>query len=115
MTHNRVGRTRDRDTDSIFPPPFGGGVSSDRRSPAPSGGPGDRRHDVCTVVIGSMTQAMQAEDVLIRATIRAHTVKVSSASTHTGCAYGVEVPCRQMGNVKEVLRGAGIRIRQVLG
>lgn len=114
MNHSRVGRTRD--TDSVFPPPFGGGVSSDRTPYEAENDreSGQRGRGICTAVIGSMTQAMQAEEILAEAAIHAQMVKVSSASTHTGCVYGVEVACRQIGNVRDVLRRAGIRIRQVL-
>ncbi len=103
--HDRRANQRDH----IFPPPFGGGVSSDKDA-----FPSTDDRGICTAVIGSMTQAMQAQELLAGAAIRARVTKVSSASTHTGCAYGVEVTCRQMENVESVLRGAGIRIRQVL-
>lgn len=110
MNHSRDGRSsrRTRDTDSMFPPPFNGGVSSNKAFPSE----GDNR-GICTAVIGSMTQAMQAQDILAGAAIRSRVVKASSASTRTGCAYGVEVACRQMGQVERILSGSGIRVRQV--
>ena len=66
---------------------------------------------VCTLVIGSMTQAMTAQSVLAEAAIRASIVKISSSRTHNGCAYGVDLPCTQMGNAKAILGRAGVRIR----
>lgn len=68
----------------------------------------------CTAVIGSMTQAMRAQTVLAEAAIRANITKISSSQTHNGCAYGVDFPCTQSGNVRSVLNGAGIRVRQYL-
>ena len=68
----------------------------------------------CTAVIGSMTMAMRAQTVLAEAAIRAAVVKVSSAKSTGGCAYGVDFPCTQMSNAKTVLGGAGIRVREYL-
>ena len=66
---------------------------------------------VCTLVIGSMTQAMTAQSVLAEAAIRASIVKISSSRTHNGCAYGLDLPCTQLGNAKAVLGRAGVRMR----
>ncbi len=108
MSPLRAGRSRRaHDPNSIFPPPFGGGVSSDISVPSPDRG-------MCTAVIGSMTQAMRAQDVLAAAAIRAQVTKISSSSTHNGCAYGVEVPCRQLKNVQNVLGNAGINVRKFI-
>ena len=71
----------------------------------------DNHSGVCTLVIGSMTQAMTAQSVLAEAAIRASIVKISSSRTHNGCAYGLDLPCTQMGNAKAVLNRAGVRIR----
>ena len=69
---------------------------------------------ICTAVIGSMTLALKAQNVLAEAAIRASLTKVSSSETHNGCAYGVDFPCVQSGNVRTVLSRAGIRVRQYL-
>ena len=68
----------------------------------------------CTAVIGSMTQAMKAQTVLAEAAIRASITKISSSETHNGCAYGVDFPCTQSGNVRMVLTREGIKVRQYL-
>ena len=68
----------------------------------------------CTAVIGSMTQAMKAQTALADAAIRAHISKISSSKTHNGCAYGVDFPCTQIGNVRTVLDRAGVRVREYL-
>ncbi len=71
-------------------------------------------HGTCTAVIGSMTQAMKAQSLLAEAAIRAAVVKVSSAKTTGGCAYGVDFPCTQSANVRTVLEQAGVRVREYL-
>ena len=76
--------------------------------------PADPVRGSCTAVIGSMTMAMRAQTVLAEAAIRAAVVKVSSAKSMGGCAYGVDFPCTQMSNAKTVLSGAGIRVREYL-
>ena len=68
----------------------------------------------CTAVIGSMTQAMRAQGLLAEAAIRATVVKISSAQSTGGCAYGVDFPCTQMSNAQTVLTRAGVRVREYL-
>ena len=68
----------------------------------------------CTAVIGSMTQAMRAQSLLAEAAIRSTVVKVSSAKSTGGCAYGVDFPCTQMSNAQTVLTRTGIRVREYL-
>ena len=71
-------------------------------------------HGTCTAVIGSMTGAMRAQSLLAEAAIRAAVVKVSSAKTTGGCAYGVDFPCTQSANVRAVLERAGVRVREYI-
>ncbi len=78
--------------------------------------PGDSSYEtgICTAVIGSMTQAMKAQSILAEAAIRASISKISSAGASGGCAYGVDFPCTQSGNVKMILEHAGVRVREYL-
>ena len=69
---------------------------------------------ICTAVIGSMTGAMKAQNALAEAAIRAHISKISSSGAAGGCAYGVDFPCTQSGNVRTVLDRAGVRVREYL-
>lgn len=69
---------------------------------------------ICTAVIGSMTGAMKAQNALAEAAIRAHISKISSSGAAGGCAYGVDFPCTQSGNVKMILNREGIRVREYL-
>ncbi len=70
---------------------------------------------ICTAVIGSMTLAMKAQAVLAEAAIRVSIIKISSSDARGGCAYGVDFPCTQSANVRQILTRAGIRVRQYLG
>ena len=74
----------------------------------------DATRGTCTAVIGSMTGAMKAQSILADAAIRAVVVKVSSAKSTGGCAYGVDFPCTQMGNARTVLSREGVRVREYL-
>ena len=65
----------------------------------------------CLAVMGSMTQAMRAQKVLAGAAVRAEVVKADSAHTRRGCAYALSYPCSQESNVRTILSGAGIRVR----
>lgn len=65
----------------------------------------------CLAVMGSMTQVLRAQKVLASAAIHAEVVKADSAHTRRGCAYALSYPCLQENNVRSVLSGAGIRVR----
>ena len=69
----------------------------------------------CTAVIGSMTQTMKAQSALASASIRAAVTKISSTKAQSGCVYGLDFPCRQTANVRQILTDAGISVRQYLG
>lgn len=66
---------------------------------------------VCLAVMGSMTQVLRAQKVLSDAAVRTEVVKADSAHTRRGCAYALSYPCSQENNVRTVLSGAGIRVR----
>lgn len=65
----------------------------------------------CLAVMGSMTQTLHAQKVLADAAVRAEVVKADSAHTRRGCAYALSYPCSQENNVRTILSGAGIRVR----
>ena len=84
------------------------------RNRAPGTFSDDTTRGTCTAVIGSMTGAMKAQTMLAEAAIRAVVVKVSSAKSTGGCAYGVDFPCPQMSNAQTVLSRGGVRVREYL-
>ena len=65
----------------------------------------------CLAVIGSMTQAIRAQRVLANAAVRAEVVKADTGESRRGCAYALSYPCAQENNVRTILAGAGIRVR----
>ncbi|MBQ8432354.1 MAG: DUF3343 domain-containing protein [Clostridia bacterium] len=67
---------------------------------------------VCLATLGSMTQALRAQTALTNAAIRAEVVKADSARTKRGCAYAVAFSCSQQENVQQILKSAGIRVRE---
>ncbi len=75
---------------------------------------GEGASGLCTAVIGSMTQAMKAQSILAEAAIRASLTKISSSKATGGCAYGVDFPCPQSGNVRIILERGGVRVREYL-
>ena len=68
----------------------------------------------CTAVTGSMTMALKAQRALSRNALRASTVKVSRATQDRGCVYGIRFSCDLLGNVKAILDGAGIDVKEYL-
>ena len=65
----------------------------------------------CIAVIGSMTRALRAQNLLAAAALRAQVIKSDSVSGTKGCVYALSYPCHADGNVKRVLSDAGIRVR----
>lgn len=65
----------------------------------------------CTAEIGSVTQAMRAQDVLGEAAIPAKVIKTQSSSRR-GCIYGISYSCAQEKNVRTVLDNARIPLKK---
>ena len=65
----------------------------------------------CTAEIGSVTQAMRAQDALGAAAIPAKVIKTQSSSRR-GCIYGVSYSCAQEKNVRTVLENARIPVKR---
>lgn len=69
------------------------------------------RETECTALLGSMTQALQAQAALTEASVCASVVKAEDVTKRRGCAYGVRFPCGYTPLVKKVLKNSGIRVR----
>lgn len=65
----------------------------------------------CGASLGSVTAATQAQRLLASAAIYSEIVRLDNDKGGKGCAYGVEFPCSQKGNVKAIFGNAGIRPR----
>ncbi len=59
-----------------------------------------------------MTLAIKAKDALTESAIFSSIVKLDSDMTKKGCAYGLEIPCDQLGNAKSVFAKHRIKIRE---
>ncbi len=64
----------------------------------------------CTAEIGSVTQAMRAQDALGAAAIPAKVIKTQSSSRR-GCIYGISYSCAQEKNVRTVLDNVRISVK----
>ena len=71
--------------------------------------PQERKRKTCVCGVSTMTQAMRARELLLRAAIRADVVQTDSSRQKRGCAYAVSYPCDQERIARVILREAGIR------
>ena len=65
---------------------------------------GNKRDEFCTLPIGSMTQAMQAQRALEQEGIFVHVQKTDTEIEERGCAYAVGFPCGYESEVKRILK-----------
>ena len=63
---------------------------------------------LCSVSLGSMTQAIKARRLLSSQGLEVKVRKISEGNSHRGCVYGIEYPCEISGNIRSVLRSNGI-------
>ena len=64
----------------------------------------------CSAEIGSITQAMKAQEALSSAAVPSKVIK-SQASSRRGCVYGVSYSCSQENNVRAILSNARIPVK----
>ncbi len=69
----------------------------------------------CTAVLGTMTNALQAQRVLANAAIHSSVTKISSSMSAKGCAYGITYPCAQERHVRAILSHANITVKKYMG
>lgn len=65
---------------------------------------------MCTLEVGSVTQAMKAQDLLSRYAIPSQIIKTDSSSRR-GCVYALSYACSQKNNVNTILSNAKINLR----
>lgn len=68
----------------------------------------------CIAGMGSVTQAMKAQNALSQMSIHSQIVKLDSSMTRRGCSYGVEFPCCQRNNAKMVIEASGMRYEEYI-
>ena len=66
----------------------------------------------CIAEIGSMTQAMRAQNALAEAAIPTTVVKTNSEKSGRGCAYGLSFDCAHIENIKNILAKSGVKVRR---
>jgi len=67
------------------------------------------------IATSSITYAMQAKERLYDEGILCDIIRLRADETPAGCAFGLEIPSRQMARAAEILTRAGIRFRQIPG
>lgn len=72
------------------------------------------RFGTCTATFESMTLATKAQHALSHAAIRSEVVKLDSSRAGHGCAWGLEFPCAQEGNVRTILGNAHIPVKKYI-
>ena len=65
-------------------------------------------------VTGSMTQALNASELLSKALIRSTVVKISSGHKRNGCIYGIEFAPEQYNNVRMLLQKYGVQVYEFI-
>ena len=64
----------------------------------------------CTLEVGSVTQAMKAQELLSRYAIPSKITKTDSSSRR-GCVYALSFSCSQQNNVNMALSNANLNLR----
>ena len=64
----------------------------------------------CTLEVGSVTQAMKAQELLSRYAIPSNITKTDSSSRR-GCVYALSFSCSQQNNVNMALSNASLNLR----
>ena len=65
---------------------------------------------MCTLEVGSVTQAMKLQELLSRYAIPSKITKTDS-SARRGCVYALSYACSQKNNVNTILSNAKINLR----
>ena len=65
---------------------------------------------MCTLEVGSVTQAMKLQELLSRYAIPSKITKTDSSSRR-GCVYALSYACSQKNNVNTILSNAKINLR----
>ena len=68
----------------------------------------------CTIAISSVNHALRAEKLLSGRSWRCKIVKLQPNETKKGCAYGIEVSCKDVPSALSFLSDAHIAYSEVL-
>lgn len=70
--------------------------------------------DKCKVIIGSVTESLKAQRLLLKFTIDSSVIKADSSVSQRGCTYGLEYDCKQGERIKRILYESGINVSKHL-
>jgi len=70
------------------------------------------QHYLCSAVIGSVTEALKAQQVLASDAIPSEVIKAERVGGRKGCIYGISFSCAQENNVRATLGAAKINVRE---
>ena len=73
-----------------------------------------QRNETCVARIGSMTEALHAQRLLLRSAVRTEVIK-DATGLRRGCVYALSFPCYQYKNVRLLLEREGIRAKYTGG
>ena len=68
----------------------------------------------CIAALGSTTQAIKAQRVLLGSGIPAEVLPLAPSQTRRGCAFGVSFSCSRLAAVRAELQNAGIPVSQFI-
>jgi len=69
----------------------------------------------CIFAISSLTYAMKGQQELNNRSIWSQIVKIDSKMTKKGCAYGIQIECSNLNNVKNLFNKNNIPYSEILG
>ena len=68
----------------------------------------------CIIAISSINHAMRGEKVFNSYSIKCRIVKLQPEATKKGCAYGLEINCKDMPTAISLLNNAGISYSEIV-
>ncbi len=68
----------------------------------------------CIIAISSVNHAIRSEKYLSANFVQTRIVKLQPSQTKKGCAYGLEVKCKDLNTATKLLDNAGIKYTEIL-
>lgn len=68
----------------------------------------------CIIAISSVNHALRSEKILEAYSLRCRIIKLQPNATKKGCAYGLEINCKDLSNALSLLTNAGISYSEIV-
>ena len=68
----------------------------------------------CIIAISSVNHAIRAEKILNAKNVKSRIVKLQPEKTKKGCAYGIELACREVQYAVSFLGAAGVPYSEIV-